>query len=121
MSRRDAYPTLNRHVRHRANFVGRTADIPNAKLREIARCAAGRNGITNLQMLEVAFFDSWAGRVQFAVQEQPEAPGLVARECHMRPGFGRDCLRGGDDVVDRASDPNAKAIVVEVGIERAWS
>src|SRR5439155_25411591 len=121
MSRRDAYSTLNRHVRHRANFVRRTADIPNAKLREVARCAAGSNGIANLQMLEITLLDSCAGRVQFAVQEQPEAPSLVARESDMRPGIRHDWLRGDDNVVNRASDPNAKAVVVEIGIERARS
>src|SRR5438876_11582827 len=110
MSGRDA--ALNRHVRRPADFVGRTADIPNAKFREVASRAAGRIGIANLQMLKVTFLDCRAGHLQLAVQEQPEAPGLVARKSHMRPGFGRGWLRGDDDVVNRAADPNAKAALV---------
>src|SRR5207247_9169166 len=118
MSSRGVYPALNRDVGRPANFVGRTADVPNAKLREVARRATGHIGIANLQMLKVTFLDGFAGHVQLSVQEQAEAPIFVARESNMRPGSGRDWLGGDDDVVDLAADPDAKAVVVEVGIQR---
>src|SRR5439155_25451454 len=84
-----ACPAFNRKIRCRADVIGRTADVPDAKLREIARGATARVRITDLQMLEIAFFRRVARRIHFAVQIEAEAAVSVALKRDMRRSLGR--------------------------------
>src|SRR5437660_11399710 len=95
---RDACPTFHRKIRRRADVIGRTAEVPDAKLRKLARGATVGVRITNLQMLEVTLLNCLAGHVQFAVQIEAEAAVSVARKREMRQRFGRDCASHTYDV-----------------------